>query len=71
MRQAAKDASDIAKSANLTNLFDSIGNIGWEEYQRNAIDSNPGLYYTQDRTGLTGYKKKKGGYLLGRKGRRK
>lgn len=71
MRQAAKDASNVAKSANLTNLFDNLGNIGWEEYQRNAINSNPGLYYTQDRVGLTGYKRKKGGYLLSRKGRRK
>lgn len=72
MRQAAKDASDLARSTNLTNLFDSLGNIGWEEYQRNAINSNQGLYYTQDRTGTNVYKRKKGGYLLtNREGRRK
>lgn len=64
MRQAAKDASDLAKSTNLTNLFDSLGNIGWEEYQRNAIESNPALSgYYQSRTGNIGYKRKKGGYL--------
>lgn len=65
MRQAAKDTSDAAKSANLTNLFDSLGNIGWEEYQRNMLNNNPGLYYGIDRLGGSYYKNKtsKGGYL--------
>lgn len=75
MRQAAKDASDAARSANLTNLFDSLGNIGWEEYQGNMINSNRGLLYGRNRDGSSYYKgaqQKHGGYLLtARKGRRK
>lgn len=74
MRQAAKDASDLARSTNLTNLFDSLGNIGWEEYNRNGILGFLG--YTRDRAGNVvytgGVQRKKGGYLLtNRKGRRK
>lgn len=73
LRQAAKDASDAARSANLTNLFDSVGNIGWEEYQRNAIESNPALMgYYQDRHGNVGYRSRKnGGFLTIKRGRRK
>lgn len=73
MRQAAKDASDLARSTNLTNLFDSLGNIGWEEYQRNAIESNPALSgYYQSRTGNVGYnpKRAKGGFLTIKKRRK-
>lgn len=73
MRQAAKDASDLARSTNLTNLFDSLGNIGWEEYQRNAIESNPALSgYYQSRTGNIGYnpRRAKGGFLTIKKRRK-
>lgn len=73
MRQAAKDASDLARSTNLTNLFDSLGNIGWEEYQRNAIESNPALSgYYQSRTGNIGYnpRRAKGGFLTIKKKRK-
>lgn len=71
LRQAAKDASDMARSTNLTNLFDSLGNIGWEEYQRNAIESNPALGgYYQSRTGNVGYRRKNGGYLTIKKRRK-
>lgn len=66
MRQIAKDSADAAKAANISNLLENIGNIGWEEYQRNAIMSNPALagYYIS-RTGNLGYNnsRKKGGYL--------
>lgn len=73
MRQAAKDAADLARSTNLTNLFDSLGNIGWEEYQRNAIESNPALSgYYLSRTGNIGYnsKRAKGGFLTIKKRRK-
>lgn len=66
MRQAAKDASDLAKSTHLTNLFDSLGDIGYEEYWRNAIESNPALMgYYLSRIGGLGYNptRAKGGYL--------
>lgn len=45
-----------ARSANLTSLFDSIGDIGREAYSRNMILSNPALYYSVDRTGRVHYK---------------
>lgn len=45
-------------SANLTNLFENIGNVGREEFSRNMITSNPALYYTIDNTGRVSYKKK-------------
>lgn len=45
-----RDAVDARRassmSANLTNLFNSIGDIGKEAYSRNMIISNPALYYT-------------------------
>lgn len=48
--------TSAARSANLTNLFDSIGDIGREAYSRNMILSNPALYYSVDRTGRVHYK---------------
>jgi hypothetical protein len=50
-------AASAGRSANLTNLFDSIGNIGWEAYNRNMINSNNNMYYEIDRTGKVKYKK--------------
>ena len=38
-------------SANLTNFFNSLGEIGREEYSRNMIMSNPALYYSIDSKG--------------------
>ena len=56
MRQQADMLSTQGKTANLTNLFDSIGDIGRESYARNMIMSNPALYYTIDSTGKITYK---------------
>lgn len=53
----AKTRSAAARSANLTNLFESLGGIGKEEYARNIITSNPALYYDIDRYGKISYKK--------------
>ena len=58
---ALRDAIDArigtAKSANLTNFLDNVGNIGREAYTMNMIASNPALYYTIDRgTGEVTYK---------------
>lgn len=57
---ALRDAEDTrvgaARSANLTNLFDSLGNIGREAATRNMILSNPALYYSIDSTGEITYK---------------
>ena len=55
-----RDAIDARRassmSANLTNLFNSIGDIGKEAYSRNMIISNPALYYTIGSDGTISYK---------------
>lgn len=55
-----RDAVDARRassmSANLTNLFNSIGDIGKEAYSRNMIISNPALYYTIGSDGTISYK---------------
>ena len=56
MRDKADMMSSQARTANLTNLFDSVGDIGRESYARNMIMSNPALYYTIDSTGKVTYK---------------
>lgn len=63
MRNREDIISAQAKSANLTNLFNSLGDVGREEFSRNMLLSNPALYYELDREGKTSYKKAKGGYL--------
>ena len=74
MREDISSRSAAAKSANLSNFFDSLGDIGREEFTRNMITSNPAYNYTVDRSGRVKYKnntksetknkkKSKGGYL--------
>lgn len=57
---AVRDAIDarrgVSMSANLTNFFNSLGDIGREEYSRNMIMSNPALYYSIDNKGNVTYK---------------
>ena len=53
---AVRDAVDASMSANLTNFFNSLGDIGREEYSRNMIMSNPALYYSIDNKGNVTYK---------------
>lgn len=64
-RQAAKDAYNLRRSNNLNSFITNLGNIGWEEYQKNMISSNPGLYYGLSGEGRLGYKnsRKNGGKL--------
>lgn len=61
MREEAGARSSAAKSANLTNFSDSLGDIGREEFSRNMIESKPALGYTIDRSGKVRYKKPKSG----------
>ena len=49
--------TSAARSANLSNLFNNIGDIGREAYSRNMIETNPALYYSIDRNGRITYKK--------------
>lgn len=57
---AVRDAVDARRgasmSANLTNFFNSLGDIGREEYSRNMIMSNPALYYSIDSKNNITYK---------------
>lgn len=57
---AVRDAVDARRgasmSANLTNFFNSLGDIGREEYSRNMIMSNPALYYSIDSKGNVTYR---------------
>ena len=69
---AVRDAVDARRgasmSANLTNFFNSLGDIGREEVMKSWINENPALYYAISTGGAgTPYKVKKkeakGGYL--------
>lgn len=64
-RQAARDSYNLRRSNNLNNFITNLGNIGWEEYQKNMINSNQGLYYGLSGAGNLFYKntKKNGGKL--------
>lgn len=66
LRSAAKSAYDTRRSSNLNNFINNLGNIGWEDYQREWINSNSALYYNLSGIGRVGYKgnsKKNGGKL--------
>lgn len=56
LREQAEARASAGRSANLTNLFDSLGEIGREEFSRNMIQSNPALYYSIDSKGNITYK---------------
>lgn len=56
LRDQADARSSAGRAANLTNLFDSLGDIGREEFSRNMIQTNPALYYSIDRNDNITYK---------------
>lgn len=56
VRDAVDARRGAGMSANLTNFFNSLGDIGREEYSRNMIMSNPALYYSIDNKGNISYK---------------
>jgi hypothetical protein len=68
MRDAIDARRSVGISANLTNLFDSLGNVGKEEFAKDMIENNPALLY--DWLGKYKGKKSKGGYLTVKKRRR-
>ena len=45
MRDAIDNRRSASMSANLTNLFDSLGSIGKEEFNKDMIEKNPALLY--------------------------
>lgn len=56
LRQIARNAYDARRSNNLNSFITNLGNIGWEDYQREWINSNPALYYNLSGIGRVGYK---------------
>lgn len=56
LRDQADARSSAGRAANLTNLFDSLGDIGREGFSRNMIQTNPALYYSIDSRGRISYK---------------
>lgn len=66
LKQSEDQAWDAALAANLTGLFDNLGDIGREAVYRNMINDNDALYYGITRSGYSPYKGrygKDGGYL--------
>ena len=62
MRQNIDNAYETEKGANLTNFFNSLGNIGLENFNANQVNSNQAYnYYTAVNNGLltgeAGYKR--------------
>ena len=69
IRDAVDSRVGAARSANLTNLFDSLGDIGREAFTMDMIKNNPALYY--DWMGrYKGATKARGGFLTIKKRRR-
>ena len=60
MLQDIDDRVANAKSINLTNFFNNIGEVGRESFSRNMIKTNPALYYTIDSRGRITYKNMSG-----------
>lgn len=56
IRNAVDERVGAARSANLTNLFDNLGNIGREAATRNMILTNPAIYYDIGANGEITYK---------------
>lgn len=50
------------RSANFTNLFNNLGNIGRENFVWNQVNENPAVYYGVGRGGSTIYKGNSDGY---------
>lgn len=74
MRDAIDQRIGAAKSLNLTNLFNNLGDIGWEEFNRNMVNSSPYLDFLMGRTGNLRYKGKSasnGGYITIKNKRRR
>lgn len=56
LRAQEEARASAGRSANLTNFFDSLGEIGREEFSRNMINSNSTMYYSIDSKGRITYK---------------
>lgn len=71
MRQAIKDQDAARRSANITNFLQGLGDLGWENEQRNWADTlaKSGVFKINTRGEYTGgTKKAKGGRLKRKRG---
>jgi hypothetical protein len=59
MRQAIKDQEMSRRSTNISGFLQGLGDMGWENFNMNMINSNPALAYELEKSGMLGYKKKK------------
>lgn len=57
LRDQADMRSSAGRTANLTNFFDSLGDIGREEFSKNMVNSDNSNYYSINRNGKITYKK--------------
>lgn len=57
IRQRERQQSTAAKSANLSNFINSLGDIGRENFSRNMIVSDPSKYYSINNSGEITYNK--------------
>lgn len=71
MRQAIKEQRDAQRSTNLTNLFQGLGDMGWENEQANWLDelAKSGVLKMNTRGEYTGGTRAKGGKLKKKKRR--
>ena len=56
LKQKERQTSAAARSANLSNFINSLGDIGRENFSRNMIVSDPSKYYTIGSNGEITYK---------------
>ena len=68
LRQAARQQLAAERSANLTNLFNNIGNIGRENMNFNILNTSPAFPWSMTNRGKSKYKKANGGKLNRKRG---
>ena len=70
MRKAVDDAIDEAKGVNYSTLLDNLHNIGTENFYFNQANTNPLLFYGEDKRGRISYRACGGMLTKRNKGRR-
>ena len=70
LRDAVDARIGASKSANLTNLFQSLGDIGWETVNRDMVNNNRAFYYNT-KSEYKGNSRANGGYLTIKKKKKK
>lgn len=69
LRQAARQQLAAERSANLTNLFNNIGNIGRENMNFNILNTSAAFPWAMTNKGESKYKKSNGGKLNRKRGK--